>query len=394
VFSATPKAKPSQPAQKAEPDAVQHVNAEFFATLTEDLAIINDHPVFRDLVSQMPLGALSDDMAAAPALKKSRTSGKQKIPMPLLGTQSAFSIDEYRFTMSHKGKYKCACNEWWLEPFFVMQTGIPYITSNITNMVETTFNNADTYDGTTIVRIPDKNYNPLEHKGKLQRLSPEEPFFAKIKKIRLLIDNGATEDELLPWKASILGASFQFELHTDFNETALPRHLNMRETSKDEAIAVGRDNVQRVYEVQKVRVNLGGAEKKAISNEKLSEYYDNKIVLSKSSEKVSKSFLEIANLLWATIFVKWDNICILRMCSEEWSAVNGGPLNSVYKLQVVVSKSDRDPRMITWVLASVFDNCRDGKTVPGEISLRGLKDGIGGNKGLVDVYMFKTLRTF
>ena len=70
---------------------------------------------------------------------------------------------------------------------------------------------------------------------------------------------------------------------------------------------------------------------------------------------------------------------------------DGAPLRpcQVYKLQVVAAETDKVPEMIPWCIAKVNDMCRVGIASPGEVTVRALKDGAGGNKGLVDLFVLK-----
>ena len=68
----------------------------------------------------------------------------------------------------------------------------------------------------------------------------------------------------------------------------------------------------------------------------------------------------------------------LRDSAERWGT--NAPLASVHKLQVVVSKTEKVPEMISWCIAKVNDMCRVGIASPGEVTVRALKDGAGATK--------------
>ena len=75
------------------------------------------------------------------------------------------------------------------------------------------------------------------------------------------------------------------------------------------------------------------------------------------------------------------------MLSGEWA--RDGPLQSIYKLQVISTKANKANGLIRWGLGSIYGLCRSGAVSLGEISFRALKDGAGGGKGLVDLFIMK-----
>ena len=75
------------------------------------------------------------------------------------------------------------------------------------------------------------------------------------------------------------------------------------------------------------------------------------------------------------------------MLSEEWA--RDGPLQSIYKLQVITTKASKANGLILWSLGSIYDLCKSGAVPPGEISFGALNDGAGGGKGLVDLFIMK-----
>ena len=77
--------------------------------------------------------------------------------------------------------------------------------------------------------------NPLAMRGALKRLSPEEPWFAKVLRLGEVIRDGADDETLMRWKSAMLGASWQFELYENAiarpTEGALERAINLRTAS-------------------------------------------------------------------------------------------------------------------------------------------------------------------
>ncbi|CAK0905291.1 unnamed protein product, partial [Prorocentrum cordatum] len=66
-----------------------------------------------------------------------------------------------------------------------------------------------------------------------------------------------------------------------------------------------------------------------------------------------------------------------------------GPFESVHKLNLIVTRCNKDKKLINWVLHAIIDLCLKGTVQCGEVTFKNLKDGIGGNKGLIDVLIMK-----
>ena len=156
-------------------------------------------------------------------------------------------------------------NELSLDMYFTLPGGIPYNRKQIFELAATSFAEPGQWNGTNVVLVPDtKKYNPLNHIGSLKRLSPEEPNFARIIGIYNAIK--ANSDNLDMFRIDLLCAPFQFEHHEggidNPNYAAIPRAINLREAAVAEAGALGRDTIQRVFEVIKTRkimeISTGG----------------------------------------------------------------------------------------------------------------------------------------
>ena len=78
---------------------------------------------------------------------------------------------------------------------------------------------------------------------------------------------------------------------------------------------------------------------------------------------------------------------MLVMMAEEWG--REGPLQSIYKLNLLITKCNRVQDLVSWALASIYDLCKSGASTPGEISLKALKDGAGAGKGMLDLFVAK-----
>lgn len=178
-------------------------------------------------------------------------------------------------------------------------------------------------------------------RGALKRLSPEEPWFAKVLRLGEVIRDGADDETLMRWKSAMLGASWQFELYENAiarpTEGALERAINLREQMVSEGIAVGRDTVQRIIEIHNTRKALEAKHNSKVSNERLVEFYKEKITLNPRAEPITPAFIETASVVYLHMLRHAELVCILRAMSELFGP--SSPLNSSQKLRVMVTRS-------------------------------------------------------
>ncbi|CAK0905696.1 unnamed protein product [Prorocentrum cordatum] len=380
------------------------INKEFLAEIAALYEKICSHEVFRDLRDAGALDASSaaeegagDGDLETPAKRArmaSRSGGTKKTSQRsnIHGMQAAFDLAEYQTAMKLHGTYRCGGNELWLDFWFTAQPGVPYNKTSILQLAEKSFFEPKQWTGTNVVMVPDLAYNPMEHQGALRRLSPEEVNFARIIGIANAIDREASKDVLEAFKVDLQSAAFQFELHEggidNPSHTAIRRSINLREQMRQTAKAVGRDTLQRIFEVLRIRRLMEqsrGAGK--VSNEALAQYYENEINLSTESEAVTSTVINQTSVVYNNILKDGKNLAILRSLSEQYGHNN--PLNSMTKLNTVLTKCDKQPTLITWVLEKIRDVVTSGMLDVGEVSNRALKESAGGHKGLVDLFVIK-----
>ena len=127
----------------------------------------------------------------------------------------------------------------------------------------------------------------------------------------------APYETLRAWKRSLETTPLHFEVHTT-KSVALTRSINLRESAVAEAAAVGRDAVQRVFEVFATKTALEQEEGKGKwSMARLAKYYES-VRFAKTSEPVNNSFLEKALPVWTNILSNDDCLQLLREGYAIW----------------------------------------------------------------------------
>ena len=150
-------------------------------------------------------------------------------------------------------------------------------------------------------------------------MSPEYPHCARIFGIRNVIERGASDAELEQWKADIVSAQFQFELTdggvADPMKVAIPRAINRSEMLCNEARAIGRDSLQRVFEVIRTMKMLEESGTKP-TNESVAKWYVDKIRLLSDAEAVTRTFVEVALMVFKLVLKALENLKALRDSAE------------------------------------------------------------------------------
>ena len=168
------------------------VNAEYLAEFAGALETVKTNRHFKGISEAYPVGIDS-------------ALGTRS------GVQNAFTLENYRVAMTAAKSYECGCNLFWLSLHFTTLQGIPYNKGVISKACDHMFA-APTRCPTLSVAITDISFNPLEHKGALRPVSPEELFHAWIWAVHRDIQKGEGTNMLGVWKHMALTTPMKFVL--------------------------------------------------------------------------------------------------------------------------------------------------------------------------------------
>ena len=395
-----PKKVSKGKAQDDEKD-VEGINAGFFQRVDDALKVIDGHEWFRNAKEADPIGL---PPVVAPALpedrkKKKKPSDAGDAPQPgmphqpLTGHQAAFDPNAFEVAIASGGTYRCAGNEFWLDPYFSMVKNVPINVKSIEGLMETTFHEPSNFVGTTVILVESANMDPLKLRGSLKRLSPEEIWFAKVLRLaEVLQDQDTDEDTLCEWKVALLGASWQFEYFENGYarpmDGALARSINLRESMVSQGLAVMRDTIQRLMEVHNTKKAMeqkqGGAK---VAMEKLCEFYKHRVSINPRSEQVSTTFIESYSVIWGNLLKHKELLALTMAMSEHFGPLS--PLNSTTKIRALITKCEKKYNYMKFALEAILDLTVSGTLDPGEVNERSMKDGYGSNRGFIDVLCLK-----
>ena len=236
--------------------------------------------------------------------------------------------------------------------------------------------------------------DPMELRGKLKRVSPEELPHALLLRIGDQIEEGVSEDRLREWRHTLLSASFHFK-HLESDDSRYWESVRAREHLVVDCSAMARDAIQRIYELVSFKVKQ---EKKTgkLSSQQIADLYCRHGDLAKSAgEEITKHMVENALAVHANVLSTPALLQVLQKASAKWG--KSSPFNSVMKLFLINQKCKEISRThslapnasAVWVLAGIVDWVLAGMVEAAEIGKRQIKGEGSGGKGIVDLLLFK-----
>ncbi len=270
--------------------------------------------------------------------------------------QAPYDGKAYCHAMSSTGRYDCGGNLFWHNIIAPASPGVPIRRSSVEKLQAYFFATPDKRFPLPItISCPSKLitvYDPEAHKGGLRRVSPEEVVHAYIFAVAFAIQRGAPEEELLRWRTVALTATFSFkELVSE--DTIWFEAIALREAMVTAHTAMGRTALQRCFEIiaLKTRYEAGGGGK--LASAAVQNLYVERARLSDESEPVSAAAVDAA----LTIHRRALSIPAVLDCIKEMEGAGIPPLNSIFKLQVIVQKA-RSEDNIVWCFQAIRDKLK------------------------------------
>ena len=170
----------------------------------------------------------------------------------------------------------------------------------------------------------------------LQRLSPEEPVHALVQSIGNAIKAGASDDIMRRWLNVCLCVTIVFEVVPQGDERFW-RAQNLREQAIENGEVVHRSARQRVYDVAGFKIEQEKKHNREFSAAYVADLYNKRVKMARSTEQVSKSFVDTAITVYKRILSLEDAKKVLKWVDENFFG-SRNPFDSVYAFQAVVNK--------------------------------------------------------
>ena len=343
-------------------------NANHYEKVLQWRHVIEDHPLFTNISQEMPL-SIKD-----------------------FGLQHPFNDQDFSVAMSRDGGdtgYTAGINLFWCDAMFTPTPGIPVRTETIPDLMECYFKLPATMPHNIIISLKEGEH-PLEKRGALCAISPEEVRHAMMAAIARDIECGVGSEVLEEWRRRVLSCTATFQLHAT-EAGRLQVAMQLRENMANDHEAMSRSQLQRVYEIIFFRDTFArthGRDQATAANI-AAEYA--KVRMAKGREKISKSFVDTALTIHGRLLQIPDaERMLLEMDSNL--AKDDNPFNSVHRLQAIVSKCGNSKENAMWVLrhmAHMVTNLSVSAS-SSDFSVDGLRGNARtGNRGLIDTILLK-----
>ena len=198
-------------------------------------------------------------------------------------------------------------------------------------------------------------YNPLEHKGKLKRVSPCEFLHIALGGMYLCVKNGRSDEDKKLWQMARRNITFKFvKLTPEEEQAGLSIYaMNLREKLTIAVEQSGWGTHQRIEFVIQEKHTLSMRLCKQVREPDLTKHL-RAVQLAASSEPMNKAFVDAALTVQARflaleecreVFAEFDNMADISF---------KGPLDSVYKVNTIISRG-RDEATIIWIAKALLD---------------------------------------
>ena len=209
--------------------------------------------------------------------------------------------------------------------------------------------------------------------GGLTRLSPIEIDHGVLFSIKEAIDNKADDSILQRWKTLLLTWPFTCEV-VQPGDPQKWRAQNLREQMVDAGDTVKLSTRQRAMGVVGFKLEKEKEKQALISSPEIAKMYASSLVLARSSEAVSATFVDSSLTVHKRILHDPTNMALLEWCDEQCSGTaDVHPFASIYTLQGVCDRTSGNVQT-NWALQILVDHLRMEYIDIGCFSVRKIKD--------------------
>ena len=150
--------------------------------------------------------------------------------------------------MATSGTYVCGGNLFWLCLAYNSIPGVPAFMHRVDKLRRHYFPKPDRFKKQITIRVPHKDFNPMEVKGSLKSPSPEEIVHAFLMGMSAAVKSDAPVEELQLWKQAALSVCLSFEL-METNEQFYWTSVNLREDLVTDYAEMSRTGLQKIMEI-------------------------------------------------------------------------------------------------------------------------------------------------
>jgi hypothetical protein len=197
-------------------------NETLYKQMADDSAAIFGTEVFNGIVDKLPL-----------AIGRSG------------GHQAPYSAEDYKLAMTSVGIYKCGFNVFMTNLAWSATPSIPLVEGRVKMLLDYHFAQPAHFPFELTIGVPAASFDPLQHKGGLQCISPEE---IKMAFLRAIARDVEAPERLQEWRTVALTTSVRFKV-LESEDDVFFEAVNQRERLVQDYEALARTAFQRIHEV-------------------------------------------------------------------------------------------------------------------------------------------------
>ena len=346
------KAEAKSPAKAPPPQATDPTpNAGFLSEVAGLLSAIEASPAFGGFGDWKPLGVGEG------------------------GSAAVFDLKEFQSGLANGGEYVCCGNFGWLDWKYSTAPGVPVLRSAVASYADAQFNPKASKFNTLrfMVAVEDPIKNPLEHKGALQAVSPQEeviaPLFALGQALKSKSIAGSDEQK---WRECFSSALLTFKLFETKEEREFET-MKIRQEAAHKYVMISYTPVQWVYKINQMQKER---EQKLTPAQIAALFTKHQFKAAQGQEEISVTFVENAT------YIGTYGLCYPEVTK---ALVDGAELyshksmfDSVSKIASIIRRCKMDSKKVKWVFTLMLDRVRAGHQELAEFSsnsaLFGTKD--------------------
>ena len=273
------------------------------------------------------------------------------------GSAPVFDFKEFESGMKYGGEYVCCGNFGWLDWKYSTAPGVPVLRSSVASYADAEFNpKANKFNTLRLtVAVEDPGVNPMEHKGALQAVSPQEEVIAPLYALgQALKSKSIAGSDVQKWRDCFSSTLLTFK-HLETKEEKEFETIKIRQATAHRFVMISYTPVQWVYKINQMQKDR---DEKLTPAQLAALFTKHQFKAAQGQEEISVTFVENA------IYIGTHGLCYAEVTK---ALVDGAELyshksmfDSVSKIAAIIRRCKMEPKQVKWVFTLMLDRVRGG----------------------------------
>ena len=306
--------------------------------------------------------------------------------------QDAFDRDKCNSSLAEHGKYVAGGNFFWQDFLWTPTPNVPLEIDRVRELGRHAFESGPTHLPWMLhLRVPRADYPVEQHRGNLERVSPEETAHATLLSCAADIAKKCepTADDPLArrWRTVLLSVTCCFEVISQESEVYWRAQALRQQIVADYAgmKRTARQTAHEIANFKKMMESTGGTPLSAKDISQMFAEKGRRVSSAGNDDQFTATFVQSALAVYDTICLDKNLVRYLQYLESNFGLQSC--LNSITKLYDIVRKTNTT-EVREWVLGGIVDLIQDKKIRNEDVSRAVI---VGGNHstGLVQMLLLK-----